>query len=141
MKKNIFFFSLPVMLLAGFMLASCSGGSKKNDSSTDTLDSAKVLADSLKKIADAKPKFLVIKGTNVNLRVDPGVKAKKIKQLKTNDTCEILEKSKLDTVGETVDYWYKIKFKTKEGWVYGEFTSLKMPKEAPKKSNIFFKEK
>jgi hypothetical protein len=140
MKKNILFFSILGFFLAGYMFTSCSG-SGKQESTNDTLDSAKVRADSLKKIEDAKPKFLVIKGTNVNLRVEPGIKAVRIKQLKTNDTCEVLEKSKLDTVNDVVDYWYKIKFKTKEGWVFGEFTSLKLQQEAQKKPAIFFKEK
>ena len=138
--KAHFFFSLFVISLLGYMFSSCAGG-EKTDTKNDTLDSAKIVADSIKKIEDAKPKFLVIKGTNVNLRVDPGVEAKRIKQLKTNDTCSILDKSKLDTVGETIDYWYKVRFKKKEGWVFGEFTSLKTPPEAIKKPKIFFKEK
>ena len=140
MKKNIFFFSILGFFVAGCLFTSCSGNGKQ-ESTNDSLDSAKMRTDSLKKIEDAKPKFLVIKGSNVNLRVEPGLKALRIKQLKTNDTCEVLEKSKLDTVGETIDYWYKIKFKNKEGWVFGEFTSLKMQQEEQKKPAIFFKEK
>lgn len=139
MKAKIFFLLITIAIM-GYMFTSCSGHGKKK-SPSDTLDSAKVLADSLKKIEDAKPKFLVIKGSNVNLRVDPGTEAKRIKQLKTNDTCEILEKSKLDTIGEIIDYWYKVRFKTKEGWVFGQFTSLKTPPGALKKPKIFFKEK
>jgi len=138
--KARFFFLLFVLSIMGYMFTSCSGGAKK-EVKNDSLDSAKIAADSLKKIEDAKPKFLVIKGSNVNMRVDPGTEAKRIKQLKTNDTCEILEKSKLDTIGEIIDYWYKVRFKTKEGWVFGQFTSLKTPPGALKKPKIFFKEK
>ena len=138
--KTRFFFLLFVVSIIGYMLSSCHSGAKK-EVKNDSLDSAKIVADSLKKIEDAKPKFLFIKGSNVNMRVDPGTEAKKIKQLKTNDTCEILEKSKLDTVGEIIDYWYKVRFKKKEGWVFGEFTSLKIPPEALKKPKVFFKEK
>lgn len=135
MKTKIFFFVL-IVFFAGYMLSSCHG-SGKHKSSTDSLDSSKVEKDSLKKNEGALPKLLVVKASMVNLRVEPGVKAKKIKQLKANDTCEVLDKSKLDTVDGKIDYWYKIKFKTKEGWVFGEFTSLKMLQNKKEKQKIF----
>jgi hypothetical protein len=139
MKSNIFL-SILIFGLAGYMFTSCSGSGKQKPKS-DSLDSAKTVADSLIKIEAVVPKFLVIKGTNVNMRVDPGVKAKKIRQLKSNDTCAILEKGKLDSVGSSIDYWYKIKYKTKEGWVFGEFTSLKLQQEKNEKPKIFSLEK
>jgi SH3-like domain-containing protein len=114
-------------LLSIVFFFSCSGKAKKEKARLDdSLISAKRAADSIKKIELANPKILVIQGSNVNMRVDPSTNAVRIKQLKTGDTCEIVEKGKKDTVNDVVDFWYKIKRKTKEGWIFGEFTSIKL---------------
>ena len=126
------------LLMTGITLNSCSGKKKDAEKSkNDSLDSVKVVVDSLKKIEDAKPKMLVIVGTNVNLRVEPNLKAVRIRQLKTNDTCEILEKGKQETIDGTTDFWYKIKHKTKEGWIFGAFTSVKQKQETQEKPKTF----
>lgn len=136
--KNIFSLLIITLLAAGISISGCSGKKKDTDKSkNDSLDSVKVVVDSLKKIEDAKPKFLVINGTNVNLRVEPNLKAIRIRQLKTNDTCEILEKGKQETIDGTTDFWYKIRHKTKEGWIFGAFTSIKQAKETQEKSKTF----
>lgn len=119
-----FFSVLIVSALLG-CITSCGNSDKsgtdesslaaKNDSAT----APKVKKDTL----------LIIKGTNVNLRVSPDLEAVRIRQLTTNDTCVILEKGKQDTINEAIDFWYKIRFKNKEGWVFGSFTSLKIPKK------------
>lgn len=86
------------------------------------------------------PELLVIKGTNVNLRVSPDLKSVRIRQLTTNDTCEIIEKGKQEKIDNTTDFWYKIRFKNKEGWIYGAFTSLKVPeKPVVEESKSWFK--
>jgi hypothetical protein len=142
MKKNTSLFYLSITVFIVFLFANCSGGAKEKEKiAADSIARAKVVADSIQKIEDAKPKFLVIQGTNVNLRVEPNTKAIRIKQLKTNDTCEIIEKSKIDTINDVADYWYKIRFKKKEGWVFGEFTSLKLKEENLEKPKTFIPKK
>lgn len=132
------FFSVFIMLgcLLFFGLASC-GNADKPGSDENSLPAKN---DSIVAKKTQQDTLLIIKGTNVNMRVSPDLKAVRIKQLTTGDTCAILEKSKLDTIDETTDYWYKIRFKSKEGWVYGAFTSLKVPeKQAIEKKNTWIK--
>ena len=125
MKKIIL--HLAFMLFACSMFYSCSGVGKNgsNKTSNDSIDSVKIVADSIKKAEAAAPKYLVIQGTNVNLRVAPNLEAVRIRQFQTGDTCEIIEKGNKDTVNDDADFWYKVKRKNKEGWVFGAFTSLK----------------
>jgi hypothetical protein len=142
MKKRSSIFYFMAMAIIAFLFVHCSGGGKdKEKIAADSIARAKAVNDSLQKIEDAKPKFLVIQGSNVNLRVDPSLKAVRIKQLKTGDTCEILEKGKKDTVNDAIDFWYKISRKTKEGWVFGEFTSVKLKQEDPNKPKSFIPKK
>lgn len=120
-----------------FVFVSCSGNSKKirEKAVADSIAREQVIADSVKKIEEQFPKSLVIQGTNINMRATPKLDAVIIKQLKTNDSCEVLEKGKKQTVMDKTDYWYKIKFRNKEGWVFGAFTSIKLlpePEEKPK---------
>ncbi len=125
MRKGVFFIGLQSLIMITFLgLLSC-GSSDKPGSDESSLPPKK---DSIA-IEPKLPELLVIKGTNVNVRVSPDLKALKIKQLKTNDTCKILEKGKQETINEDTDYWYKISFKNKEGWIFGAFTSLKMPEK------------
>jgi uncharacterized protein YgiM (DUF1202 family) len=120
------------VLLLGF--SSC-GNSDKSGSDESSLPKDSAVAKKTK-----PDTLLVIKGTQVNMRVAPDLKAVRIKQLKTNDTCVILEKGKQETVDEMTDFWYKIRFKNKEGWVYGAFTSLKVPeKPAVEKKKTWIK--
>lgn len=136
MKKQTFFFYYLAILIIAFIFAACSNSGKdgKNKTSNDSLDSAKIVADSIKKAEAIVPKLLVIQGTNVNLRVAPNLEAIRIRQFQTGDTCEVIEKGNKETVNDVTDYWYKVKRKGKEGWVYGAFTSLKQPAE-PNKQN------
>lgn len=140
--KTYFFLLALAVFMVGITLSACSGKKKDSEKSkNDSLDSVKIVADSLQKIEAAKPKVLVIIGTNVNLRVEPNLKAVRIRQLKTNDTCEIIEKGKQETIDGTTDFWYKIKHKTKEGWIFGAFTSIKQEKETLEKPMTFTPQK
>ena len=148
MKNQILSFNYLAILFIAVVVTSCScngkGGSVKT--SNDSIDSAKYVADSLKKIEQAFPKYLVIQGTNVNLRVDPSLKADRIRQMTTGDTCEVIEKGNKDTVNDIADFWYKVKRKNKEGWVFGTFTSIKHPtttgkQDKSKTLNFFLKSK
>ena len=124
-----------VVLLLVLFIYSCSGlhDNSKNKTANDTIDTTKHVKQSVPESSQKlQNKFLVIKGTNVNLRVSPDLNAIRIKQLKTNDTCEIIEQGKKETINDAMDYWYKVRFKHKEGWIFGAFTSLKLPAEQVK---------
>ncbi len=67
---------------------------------------------------------LTIKGNKVNIRSYPSLQSGVTMQLNTGDVCEILEKGNLENINGIADYWYKINFNSKIGWVYGNFTNL-----------------
>ena len=118
-----------IALVCCIILVSCGGSSVEERAKkiNDSIDSVKKVTDSLARIEKSFPKSLIIKGTNVNMRVSPDLKAVKIKQLKTNDSCEVLEKGKKQTIDDNTDYWYKVRYKNKEGWIFGAYTSAKQP--------------
>jgi len=135
MKKQKLFFHFLTISVIAVIFAACSGSGKdgNNKTSNDSLDSVKTAVDSIKKAEAIVPKLLVIQGTNVNLRVAPNLNAVRIRQFQTGDTCEVIEKGNKETVNDVTDYWYKVKRKNKEGWLFGAFTSLKKPAESGKK--------
>jgi hypothetical protein len=129
------FFKSIIIFLITFLIYSCSGSHDRNKNKTgnDTIDTTKQVKQNVpQQNPNAGKKTLIIKGTNVNLRVTPDLNAIRIKQLKTNDTCEILEQGKKETINDATDYWYKIRFKKWDGWIFGAFTSLKLPAESGK---------
>jgi len=124
-----------VAIILALFIYSCAGShdNGKNKPATDTIDTTKHVKQAIPPPSQKQQnKFLVIKGSNVNLRVSPDLNAIRIKQLKTNDTCEIIEQGKKETINDALDYWYKVRFKHKEGWIFGAFTSLKLPAEQVK---------
>jgi hypothetical protein len=72
---------------------------------------------------------LIILGNIVNIREKPSTTAKVIFKLKQGDDCILLEKGKSENIGDKTDYWYKINFNGKIGWVFGAYTSLNTPPE------------
>lgn len=138
MKKQTLFFHYFAILFIVISIVACSGKSKeaREKAVTDSIARAKIVADSIKKAEAVVPKYLVIQGTNVNLRVAPNLNALRIRQFKTGDTCEVMEKGNKETINDVADYWYKIKRKTKEGWVFGAFTSLKQPAKSDKQEKL-----
>ncbi|MFC2080447.1 hypothetical protein ACFLRQ_03125 [Bacteroidota bacterium] len=67
---------------------------------------------------------LTIEGKDIWIRDYPAT-GEVIMKLNTGDACVILEKGELAVIRDNVDYWYKIEFDGKEGWVYGSQTSKK----------------
>lgn len=135
--KRLLYFLFAILLIIFLVFVSCSGNSKeiREKAIADSIACEQAIADSVKKIEEQFSKSLVIQGTNVNMRAAPKLDAVIIKQLKTNDTCDVMEKGKKQTVSDKTDYWYRIKFRNKEGWVFGAFTSIKLPpvpEEKPK---------
>jgi len=68
---------------------------------------------------------LIIEGTDILVRSKPSTTGKVIMKLDDGDICEIMEKGEFEQIREMQDYWYKIRFNGKDGWVYGSQTSVK----------------
>lgn len=67
---------------------------------------------------------LMIQGESVNVRSSAEVTPdNKVFQLNSGDICSILERGEMEEIGGKLDYWYKISFNGKTGWVFGTFTS------------------
>ena len=135
MKKQDYYYF--ILLVLPVFWGACSGHSKelREKAIADSIARVQLVADSIQKAEAYFPKTLVIQGSNINLRVAPKLDAVRIKQLKTGDTCEVLEKGKKQTIDDKTDYWYRIRFKSKEGWIFGAFTSIKLPPEPEEKQN------
>jgi len=71
-----------------------------------------------------KDEFLVIQGKDIWIR-DLPVKGKVIMKLNEGDKCKITEKGELGVIRGIPDYWYKINFNDKVGWVFGSQTDIK----------------
>lgn len=67
---------------------------------------------------------MLIEGDNIWIRETP-VNGKVILKLNTGDKCVVLEKGSSQTIRGCYDYWYKIKYNEKVGWVFGSQTSIK----------------
>jgi uncharacterized protein YgiM (DUF1202 family) len=74
--------------------------------------------------------YITANAVNVRLTPDNESATNVVFQLKYGDVCTILERGDRVQIREMDDYWYKIEFEGKEGWVYGYFTSRKL-EEAP----------
>lgn len=48
-----------------------------------------------------------------------------IAKLRTGTECVVLKKDKKETIKGKSDFWYKVNFNGKEGWIFGAQTSLK----------------
>ena len=78
--------------------------------------------------------YLLIEGQNIWVRETP-VEGKIIIKLNTDDKCIILDKGQADTIRGNSDYWYKISYDNKVGWVFGSQTSIKTEES---KYNLLF---
>jgi len=91
----------------------------------------KAIADSIAAVGkqsnitiNQKPSTLTIKGTKVNIRSFPSLRSNVLFQLNTGDVCYIAEKGNLENINGATDYWFKVNFNGKIGWVFGTFSSL-----------------
>lgn len=123
MKNILFIFFLPLLFV------SCNGNKSDQKLTGTPTDTTQKKIDVVVKTPDS----LEIIGNNVNIRVEPKLEAPAFKQLHKGQKVFILEKGNLETVKDNKDFWYKIKYKTKEGWIFGAFTSLKLKETASSK--------
>ncbi len=70
------------------------------------------------------PKELVVNVENVWMLENPNTD-NLVYRLSTGNTCEILERSEKVIINGMEDYWYRVKFNDKVGWVLGTETNLK----------------
>jgi hypothetical protein len=82
-------------------------------------------------------KYLFIEGQNIWVRETPA-RGKVIMKLNTDDKCTILQIGQSETIRGNYDYWYKISYDDKIGWVFGSQTSIKT--EESKYNLIFSKQ-
>ncbi len=116
MKKTFLLAAIFVALI----IASCSSGTK-DENTKDTSETNEEVVKTA----------IMIEGDKVNFREKPDLKSSLINQLNTSDKVMMLEKGKQQKIGNLNDFWYKIEYKGKTGWVYGAFTSLRL--KAPEK--------
>lgn len=67
---------------------------------------------------------LIIEGNNIWVRESPKT-GKVAFTLDNGATCLVLEKGESQVIGGNKDFWYKIGYKGKTGWVFGAQTNLK----------------
>jgi hypothetical protein len=71
---------------------------------------------------------LVIHGKDIWVRDVPST-GKVVMKLNEGNACEVIKKGTFQLIRGVPDYWYKIRFEGKVGWVFGSQTSLKTKTE------------
>lgn len=118
-------FFIPLMISA-VLLWSCGGNSEQEQDDSTKTDSLQQETNT-EQPADIEPgQTLVITGNNVNVRTQPKIGDNVIMQLDSGAQAVIIERGPKEEIGAMVDYWYKVKYKDREMWVYGGITSLSM---------------
>ncbi len=74
-------------------------------------------------IVDYNTPKLIVEVDNAWVREYPS-DGKVIANLRYGTECTVIKKDKKERVNGKTDYWYKIKFDDKEGWIFGSQTSL-----------------
>ena len=103
-------------------------------SSTDVF-SQTLYSASQKKYIDT----LIIEGVNIWVRSEPKT-GEVIMKLNSGDKCYVLAKGEKQSIRNNTDYWYKIDYQSKEGWVFGSQTSLKQHENLYNQKYLPFKE-
>lgn len=68
---------------------------------------------------------LFIAQPDVNMYENPDVTSAVVSALSQNDVCVVLSKGEQATVNDVEDYWYRVRFEEKVGWVFGYYTSVR----------------
>lgn len=90
------------------------------------IDGAAAPASGAPEPAEAREK-LFISATEVNLYSQPEDNPEMIVgKLQQGDVCFVLQRGERSAVGDLYDRWYRVRFESQEGWVYGYYTSLRV---------------
>ncbi|MFN8256151.1 MAG: hypothetical protein U0W24_10710 [Bacteroidales bacterium] len=120
LPKLLFFWSIFTFCL------SCqnSGNSNKaNDENTDSVVANPEPAQKDPEIGNQE--LIIIHGKDIWIR-DLPVTGQVVMKLNEGDECKIIDKSEMMFVKNLPDYWYKIDFNGKQGWVFGSQTSMSL---------------
>ncbi len=121
MKYSIYWFSF---ILAAFV--ACKNGSestKETESKSVEIISNKPNDETAITEEQEKP-TLLIEGNNIWVRESPKT-GEVAFTLNEGATCYVLEKGESQVIRGNKDFWYKIEYEGKTGWVFGTQTSLK----------------
>lgn len=108
------------MLIITILLFSYCSNNKNNKENNSNNDTTKKTTEN---VTDNK-EYLIIEGKDIWIRKMPKT-GEVIMKLNTGDKCVVLEKGQEQNIRGNIDYWYKIEFNGKQGWVFGSQTSLK----------------
>ena len=113
MKKSLY------IILVIFLAFSCKNNKNNNDTSiSNTVQDI----ENTQQEDDENQATLTIKGEQIWVRSEPTT-GDVVLKLDDNTECKILEKGKQETINGVTDYWYRISYEDKEGWVFGSQTS------------------
>jgi len=75
------------------------------------------------KVNEVQEEYCIIQGEDVNMRMQPHIKAKVIRKLEKYEFVYCIGKTEgKDKVGGDEEYWYKVRnCDNKEGWVFGKY--------------------
>lgn len=93
---------------------------KTETQDTDNSDEPPV-ADKSDSNPSSSSELLTVLGDNVNVRSSPDKQANVLFQMDKGDRCTFVEKGNIDQVKGDTEYWYKIEFEGRQGWVFGKF--------------------
>lgn len=79
------------------------------------------------KLSQINDDQLYITVSELNVREKPNSEDENvIFQLKEGYICDIIKRGNKEEIGKMNDYWYKIKYGNREGWIYGFHTSKRI---------------
>lgn len=107
---SIYFFSIVLSIFS-----SCVS-SKSSDQ--DFLNSTKNI------VVGGQENELKVLGDNIPVYADPAV-SEPLFLLNSGTKCNLIERGPSDLILDAEDFWYKIDYQGKKGWIFGEKTSLR----------------
>lgn len=110
-------------------LFSCGSGNNHNQENEEAIDEQNIdglVSESFfnEEGNDESTEHLIIHGKDIWVRSEPATGVVVMK-LNEGDKCSIIAKGFFEIIRGEADYWYKIEFNGKQGWVFGSQTSVK----------------
>lgn len=116
---------LIIGLFIAVLLWSCGNNTKQENDQKKTKEDSVQSSQKGHKIEVVNPgDTLVIEAKNVNMRTQPKIGDNVITQLDSGDVTRIIKRGKKEKIGDMVDYWYKVRYKNREMWVFGALSSM-----------------
>jgi hypothetical protein len=133
-------------VLAVFMFFSCENVEQSKEASeenaTEEVDTVRNTelseTESESKSDSISFERLIIQGHDIWLRDEPAT-GEVILKLNTGDTCEILELGIFEIINGQADFWYRVKYKEQEAWVFGSQSDIKLGLKEPETADEVWK--